>query len=90
MPKWSREQEFNESYVARTTRLREERGWTAEQMAIALGVPPERYRKYEYRSVLPHYLIEQFAQIVDRDISYVLTGRSATPQRAPTAARNRA
>lgn len=78
---WTREQEFNEAYIARVKRLREERGWTSEQMATALGVPPDRYRKYEYRSLLPHYLIEQFAAIVDRDVSYVLTGRAAPPTR---------
>jgi hypothetical protein len=48
--------------------------WTAAQMATALGVPAERYRKYEYRSPLPHYLIERFALIVGRDVEYVLTG----------------
>lgn len=81
MPTWTREQEFNETYIARIKRLREERGWTSEQMATALGVPPDRYRKYEYRSLMPHYLVEQFAQIVDRDVSYVLTGRSAPGSR---------
>lgn len=82
MAGWSREQEFNEALIARVKRLREEHDdWTAEQMAIALGIPPERYRKYEYRSVLPHYLIEPFAMIVGRDVAYILTGRSAEPAR---------
>jgi hypothetical protein len=75
------EAEFNERLCARVHRLRNERGWTAQQMATALGVPPERYRKYEYRSPLPHYLIERFALIVGRDIEYVLTG-TRTPIRA--------
>lgn len=77
MPGLSREQEFNEKLCARVHRLREERGWTAAQMATALGVPAERYRKYEYRSPLPHYLIEQFATIVGRDVEYILTGNRA-------------
>jgi hypothetical protein len=72
----SREQEFNEKLVARTHRLRKERGWTAEQMATALGIPADRYRKYEYRTPLPHYLIEQFAVIVGRDIEFILLGRT--------------
>jgi transcriptional regulator with XRE-family HTH domain len=76
MAEWGREQEFTEAYIARVKKLREERGWTSEQMATALGVPPDRYRKYEYRTPLPHYLVEQFAQIVDRDVSYVLTGKA--------------
>ena len=50
-------------------------------MATALGVPAERYRKWEYRSAMPHYLIERFALIVGRDIEYVLTGKIA-PMRA--------
>lgn len=73
----SEEQLFNEALVARTHRLRNERGWTSAQMATALGVPAERYRKYEYRTPLPHYLIERFALIVGRDIEYILTGKVA-------------
>lgn len=72
----SREQEFNEKLCARVHRLRNERGWTAQQMATALGVPPDRYRKYEYRSPLPHYLLERFALIVGRDVEYLLTGKT--------------
>lgn len=71
------EAQFNEALIARTHRLRNERGWTAQQMATALGVPAERYRKYEYRTPLPHYLIERFALIVGRDIEYILTGKMA-------------
>jgi hypothetical protein len=72
----SEEAAFNEALCARVHALRNARNWTSEQMATALGVPPERYRKYEYRSPLPSYLIERFALIVDRDISFILTGKS--------------
>lgn len=71
----SEEQLFNEALCARVHRLRNERGWTSAQMATALGVPADRYRKYEYRSPLPHYLIERFALIVGREIEYILTGK---------------
>ena len=67
---------FNNEYCARTRALRDGRGWTAEQMAIALGIPPDRYRKYEYRSVLPPYLIERFCLITGADIEYFVTGRT--------------
>lgn len=83
----NREAMFNEALCARVHRLRNERGWTAEQMATALGVPPDRYRKYEYRSPLPHYLIAQFAQIVGRDVEYILTGK--TTARLATIAESR-
>jgi transcriptional regulator with XRE-family HTH domain len=71
------EARFNDALCARVHRLRNARGWTAQQMATALGVPADRYRKYEYRSPLPHYLIERFALIVGRDIDFVLTGQSS-------------
>jgi transcriptional regulator with XRE-family HTH domain len=73
---------FNEALIARVHRLRNDRGYTAAQMATALGVPAERYRKYEYRTPLPHYLLERFALIVGRDIEYVLTGKVSAPVRA--------
>lgn len=82
----SEEALFNEALVARVHRLRNERGWTAQQMATALGVPPDRYRKYEYRTPLPHYLIERFALIVGRDIEYILLGKVA-PARIHSAER---
>jgi len=66
---------FENALCARVKRLREEREWTAEQMGVALGIPPERYRKYENRSPIPHYLIPRFSQIVDRTVEYVLTGK---------------
>ena len=84
----SEEALFNEALIARTHRLRNERGWTAQQMATALGVPPERYRKYEYRSPLPHYLLERFALIVGRDVEYLLLGKVA-PARMIEAERRR-
>lgn len=84
MATWTREQEFTEAYIARVKKLREDRGWTSEQMATALGIPAERYRKYEYRTPLPHYLVEPFATIIDRDVSYVLTGKAASTTKRAT------
>lgn len=81
------EAQFNDALCARVKQLREERGWTQEQMATALGVPYDRYRKYEYRSPLPAYLFERFATIVGRDVEYVVTGRSNARRRGLPAAR---
>lgn len=66
---------FNDAFCARIQRLQQDRGWTQDQMAIALGIPVHRYRKYEVRSPLPAYLIERFTLTVDRDISFIITGR---------------
>ena len=78
-----REAQFNDALCARIRALREARNWTQDQMATALGLPYDRYRKYEYRSPLPMYLVEQFAEIVGRDVEYILTGRSTVRRRGP-------
>lgn len=75
------ELQFNTRFRERVKRLREERGWTAEEMAMALDIPAERYRKYESRSPMPHYLLVRFALIVGRDVEYILTGK--LPPRRP-------
>lgn len=72
---------FNEALCARTHELRNERGYTSAQMATALGVPAERYRKYEYRSPMPAYLWERFALIVGCDLAYLLTGKAEKRQK---------
>ena len=66
---------FNADLIARTRALREARGWTQSKMATYLGIPLDRYKKYESRSPLPQYLIPRFADFVGRDIEYVLTGQ---------------
>lgn len=79
---YAREAEFNEALCARVKRLREEHeDWSQEQMATALGLPYDRYRKYEYRTPLPSYLFEQFSNIVGRDIEYLVTGKSSARRR---------
>lgn len=68
---------FNEALCARVQSLRKTKGedWTQERMASILGIPPDRYRKYENRSPMPLYLIPRFAAVVDRSIEYVVTGK---------------
>lgn len=72
---------FNQELCARVRALRDAKDWSQEQMAIALGVPVERYRKYETRSPLPSYLMERFALITDCTVEHLLTGKS-TPKPA--------
>lgn len=67
---------FNQELCARVRALRDAKDWSQEQMATALGVPVERYRKYETRSPLPSYLMERFALITDCTVEHLLTGKS--------------
>jgi DNA-binding XRE family transcriptional regulator len=83
MTTWPDEATFNEAFCARVKRLRIERGWTQAQMAAALDLPFERYKKYETRSPLPHYLVERLALTVDRDPCFVLTGHEHSGSHRP-------
>jgi len=68
-------EEFDELSTARVKALRQLRGMTAGQMSSLLGVPAERYRKYESRTPMPHALMEQFALIAGVSVEFLLTGR---------------
>ncbi len=76
MAESNQEAAFNEALCSRVAQWRKEKGWTAEQMAIALGIPADRYRKYEKRSPLPAYLMERFCLITETDLENLLLGKS--------------
>jgi transcriptional regulator with XRE-family HTH domain len=67
--------EFVTAFIARTKQLREESKRTQEQVATALGIPLESYRKYETRSAIRIHLIDRFIAIVDGDLQYLMSGR---------------
>lgn len=66
---------FNNSYCDRVKIFREETNMTAADMADLLGVPAERYRKYESRSPLPVYLVATFCKIVGCDLEHLILGK---------------
>ena len=89
---WENEAAFNEALRGRIRDLREAGPWNQEQMAEALDIPADRYRKYETRSPMPPYLIQRFASIVGKDVEFILTGkatvrRKRSNQKQPSAAR---
>lgn len=49
---------------------------TQKQVATALGVSLDAYKKYENRenTVLPPHLMEPFAILVRRSVTYIVTG----------------
>lgn len=83
MSSWLDEAQFNDELCARVQRLRIEREWTQQQMAAAIGLPHERYKKYETRSPMPAYLLPRFAQMVDRSVTYIVTGKDENFVRKP-------
>lgn len=83
MTTWLDESEFNEALCRRVRELRGAR--TQAAMAQELGLPLERYKKYETRSPLPAYLVPRLAEASGQSITYVISGSDAqtpTPNRA--------
>lgn len=80
MPEKTASSDYNAELIARVKTLREGMRtadgvrWTSEQMAKALDIPADRYRKYESRTPLPHELLERFALIVGVTVEYLVTG----------------
>lgn len=84
------ELEFNQRLCDRLTELRLEKGWTQLQMANALRIPLDRYKKYEIRSPLPSYLFSRLAAVMAKPVDYIVTGTAVrTPPRARPLRRSR-
>lgn len=66
---------FNNDYCERVKRFRGETNMNAEDMADLLGIPADRYRKYENRSPMPVYLIAKFCRIVGCDLEHLILGK---------------
>ena len=84
MAESNEELRYNNALCERVKRFREERGWTAAQMATGLGIPPERYRKYENRSQLPAYLMVRFCMLTNVDLENLVAGKARQRQRPAT------
>ena len=71
------------AYIKRIRQLRIARNMTQAEMAVALGIGVERYKKYETRSLMPPYMIPRFAAIVGRTAEFVVSGRNRRPSTQP-------
>jgi ribosome-binding protein aMBF1 (putative translation factor) len=71
-----REATFNKDFGQRLRTARELKGSSQAALASALGVGMDAYKKYEYGTrAFPLYLLRDLAIILDRSISWLLTGR---------------
>jgi hypothetical protein len=71
------EAQYKQAFMARTAEARVARGMKQWEIAEALGggMTQDKYKQYEKRSLLPHYLIERFCLICRVDPEWLLTGR---------------
>lgn len=75
----SNEQEVYEAaFRKRLVSMRNSTGMGQEAFAKALRVKRDAYSKYEFRSMLPMYLLPRLIEITGFDAWFVLTGQPAT------------
>lgn len=71
-----REQRFNAEFGQRLKLARTLRKLSQRQFADALRIGHDQYKKYEYGSrSFPLYLFEQLPNLLDKSLSWLLTGR---------------
>lgn len=70
--------EFRKAFVGRVRQIRESLGKEPEEMAELMGVSLDRWRKYESRTPLPHYLVPRFCRTFGVDVWYLFTGEHAS------------
>ena len=74
-PKDPREVPYNEGFGARLLEAREARKKTQIEMAEALNIGLDQYKKHEYgQTAFPPYLLTVLATILDRSILWFVTG----------------
>lgn len=77
---------FLADFLGRTVAARKQKFASTAEMAIALGWGADAqatYSKYETRTPLPTYLIEQFCKICGVRVEWLITGRGAGPAWQP-------
>lgn len=66
--------EFKQEFIRRTKQARETVTKDRDEMGTRLGVEKDTYAKYEYRTLLPHYLIPKLCEETKTGPWYLLTG----------------
>lgn len=68
--------------MERVAEARISRGYKQWQIAELLGMPQDKYKQYEKRSLLPHHLIGRFCLICRVDPEWLVTGHGKKPIQA--------
>ena len=77
------EVQFKQEFMQRIAQARIARGWKQWQAAEAMGIPQDKYKQYEGRSLMPHYLIGRFCLVTRVDPVWLMTGRGEKPMQPP-------
>ncbi|HXJ02899.1 MAG TPA: hypothetical protein VNH44_16890 [Micropepsaceae bacterium] len=81
------EAEYKQGFIRRVKDARIARALKQWEIADALGMPQDKYKQYETRSLLPHHLMGRFCIICRVDEKWLVTGRGKmVPKDTPPAA----
>lgn len=70
------EREYYEGFAARLKAARLALGYTQAQMATALGLEYENFKKYELRGRYPLHGLERLALVTQRPVEFWVTGKN--------------
>jgi transcriptional regulator with XRE-family HTH domain len=84
------EVQYKQAFIERVKAARIATGMKQWQIADALGMPQDKYKQYESRSLLPHHLIGRFCIVTRVDPEWLITGRGQKPPKPPATGRERA
>ena len=73
------EAQYKQEFVDRVKAARIATGMKQWQIAESLGMPQDKYKQYEGRSLLPHHLIGRFCIVTRIDPEWLVTGRGQKP-----------
>jgi transcriptional regulator with XRE-family HTH domain len=73
------EVQYKQAFIERVRAARIAANLKQWQIADALGMPQDKYKQYESRSLLPHYLIGRFCILTRVDPEWLITGRGQKP-----------
>ncbi|MEH2517768.1 hypothetical protein V1279_003341 [Bradyrhizobium sp. AZCC 1610] len=73
------ELEYKQGFILRVTKSKTASGMKQWQIAEAIGIPQDKYKQYETRSLMPHHLIGRFYIICRVDPEWLVTGRGKKP-----------
>jgi hypothetical protein len=75
--------QYEQEFIARVKAARIATGKKQWQVAELMGMPQDKYKQYETRSLLPHHMIGRFCLLTNVDPNWLLTGRGAKPLQPP-------
>lgn len=79
MPESETETQYKQRFIERVAQSRIAVALKQWEIAEAMGIAQDKYKQYEKRSLLPHYLIGRFCIICRVDPEWLVTGKGKKP-----------